>query len=34
MLFLLMCLLLPVLLGLGAALTILALFWMVTDGVH
>lgn len=33
MLYLLMCLLLPVLLGLGAALTILALFWMVVEGM-
>ena len=34
MLFLLFCLLLPVFLALGAAVTILGLFWMVTDGVR
>lgn len=33
MLYLFMCLLFPVLLALGAALTILALFWMVKEGM-
>lgn len=33
MLFLLMCFLLPVLLALGAAVSILGLFWMVAEGM-